>query len=472
MVGVIYQDTAGGGPGIRPSHGASWVDVTDPCGDDRHRLHRRGSAPDLLHRRQRPAQVAPDRPDDPGRPRSAARRDPAVSAAAGQRVAVRPGLRKRYAGRPVVDGLSFNVAAGTVFAMLGPNGAGKTTTVEILEGYRRADEGEVRVLGLDPARWPRRAPGPGRADAPGRRDLPAGPVRARSSTCMPASTASPGPRCAARAGRPGRRGDDPLQGPVRRPEAAPGAGPRAPRTARAGDPGRADGGHGPGRQGAHPGADREPPGRAARRSCSRPTSWPMSSSWPTGSRSSIGAGSWPQAAPAELAAGAQPRLRFRLDRGARSRADLGPGSRRSLGPGRLLDDDDPAATGSMGSSVEPGPEVAALGRLVRRPRRPDRRGADDRIDPRGALPRADRRAAARWLSRPTRPDRQQRPHTAGRSAQLGMELRLTARRGENLFVIVVLPLVLLVFFSLVPGPDAEHCPARSTSWCRGSWPWP
>jgi len=43
------------------------------------------------------------------------------------------------------------VAPGTVFALLGPNGAGKTTTVEILEGYRPADGGEVRVLGLDPA---------------------------------------------------------------------------------------------------------------------------------------------------------------------------------------------------------------------------------------------------------------------------------------------------------------------------------
>ena len=61
------------------------------------------------------------------------------------------GLRKRYAGRAVVDGLSFNVPEGSVFALLGPNGAGKTTTVEILEGYRRADEGEVRVLGVDPA---------------------------------------------------------------------------------------------------------------------------------------------------------------------------------------------------------------------------------------------------------------------------------------------------------------------------------
>ena len=60
-------------------------------------------------------------------------------------------LRKSYAGRPVVDGLSFSVASGDVVAILGPNGAGKTTTVEILEGYRRRDSGEVRVLGLDPA---------------------------------------------------------------------------------------------------------------------------------------------------------------------------------------------------------------------------------------------------------------------------------------------------------------------------------
>jgi ABC-2 type transport system ATP-binding protein len=61
-------------------------------------------------------------------------------------------LVKRYGGRPVVDGLSFSVQTGEVFALLGPNGAGKTTTVEILEGYRRADAGDVRVLGLDPSR--------------------------------------------------------------------------------------------------------------------------------------------------------------------------------------------------------------------------------------------------------------------------------------------------------------------------------
>ena len=61
------------------------------------------------------------------------------------------GLVKRYGGRAVVDSVSFTIAAGETFALLGPNGAGKTTTVEIVEGYRRADEGRVRVLGVDPA---------------------------------------------------------------------------------------------------------------------------------------------------------------------------------------------------------------------------------------------------------------------------------------------------------------------------------
>jgi ABC-2 type transport system ATP-binding protein len=59
-------------------------------------------------------------------------------------------LVKRYGGRAVVDGLTFSVDRGEVFALLGPNGAGKTTTVEILEGYRQPDAGQVRVLGLDP----------------------------------------------------------------------------------------------------------------------------------------------------------------------------------------------------------------------------------------------------------------------------------------------------------------------------------
>jgi ABC-2 type transport system ATP-binding protein len=62
------------------------------------------------------------------------------------------GLRKSYGAREVLHGISFTVEAGEVFALLGPNGAGKTTTVEILEGYRRRDGGDVRVLGEDPGR--------------------------------------------------------------------------------------------------------------------------------------------------------------------------------------------------------------------------------------------------------------------------------------------------------------------------------
>src|SRR5271165_7680387 len=61
------------------------------------------------------------------------------------------GLRKSYDEREVVRGIDLQVSRGEVFAFLGPNGAGKTTTVEILEGYRPRDGGEVNVLGLDPA---------------------------------------------------------------------------------------------------------------------------------------------------------------------------------------------------------------------------------------------------------------------------------------------------------------------------------
>jgi len=62
------------------------------------------------------------------------------------------GLRKAYGGRDAVAGINLTIAAGEVFALLGPNGAGKTTTVEILEGHRRRDDGDVRVLGEDPGR--------------------------------------------------------------------------------------------------------------------------------------------------------------------------------------------------------------------------------------------------------------------------------------------------------------------------------
>jgi ABC-2 type transport system ATP-binding protein len=60
------------------------------------------------------------------------------------------GLVKRYGATVAVDGLDLTLRTGTVLALLGPNGAGKTSTVEVCEGFRTADEGTVRVLGLDP----------------------------------------------------------------------------------------------------------------------------------------------------------------------------------------------------------------------------------------------------------------------------------------------------------------------------------
>lgn len=63
-------------------------------------------------------------------------------------------LRKRYREKEVVRGISFTVQSGEIFGIVGPNGAGKTTTLEILEGLRRRDGGQVEILGLDPARRP------------------------------------------------------------------------------------------------------------------------------------------------------------------------------------------------------------------------------------------------------------------------------------------------------------------------------
>ncbi len=74
---------------------------------------------------------------------------PAVPAAPAVEVG---GLVKRYGQTAAVDGLSLTAARGAVTGILGPNGAGKTTTIEICEGYRRPDQGTVRVLGLDPVR--------------------------------------------------------------------------------------------------------------------------------------------------------------------------------------------------------------------------------------------------------------------------------------------------------------------------------
>ncbi len=74
-------------------------------------------------------------------------------AAAAERVAVSlRAVAKSYGGRRAVDGLSLEVFEGELVAILGPNGAGKTTTIEMLEGYRRPDEGRIEVLGLDPVK--------------------------------------------------------------------------------------------------------------------------------------------------------------------------------------------------------------------------------------------------------------------------------------------------------------------------------
>ena len=61
------------------------------------------------------------------------------------------GLVKKYGEKTAVAGIDLTVEQGEIFALLGPNGAGKTTTVEILEGYRSANSGEIKVLGFDPA---------------------------------------------------------------------------------------------------------------------------------------------------------------------------------------------------------------------------------------------------------------------------------------------------------------------------------
>lgn len=61
------------------------------------------------------------------------------------------GLKKSYGQTQAVSGVDLQISQGEIFALLGPNGAGKTTTVEILEGFRSRDSGEVKVLGFDPA---------------------------------------------------------------------------------------------------------------------------------------------------------------------------------------------------------------------------------------------------------------------------------------------------------------------------------
>lgn len=83
-------------------------------------------------------------------------------------------LVKRYGDRTALDGLTLSAARGAVTAILGPNGAGKTSAIEICEGFRRADGGSVRVLGLDPS---------------------AGALRARVGVMLQAGGVPPATRC-------------------------------------------------------------------------------------------------------------------------------------------------------------------------------------------------------------------------------------------------------------------------------------
>src|SRR5438105_75490 len=83
--------------------------------------------------------------------RRTARAVPTFSGDGKSAVCVR-GLVKSYSGVPAVEGIDLDIARGEIFALLGPNGAGKTTTIEILEGYRPRDDGDVAVLGCDPGR--------------------------------------------------------------------------------------------------------------------------------------------------------------------------------------------------------------------------------------------------------------------------------------------------------------------------------
>ena len=110
--------------------------------------------------------------------------------AAGTAVRV-TGLRKSYGSHEALRGIDFEIAAGEVFGLLGPNGAGKTTTIEILEGYRKRDAGEVEVLGEDPQQADRRLARAGRRRAPVLVALPEPDGAREPRRSSPATTTSP-----------------------------------------------------------------------------------------------------------------------------------------------------------------------------------------------------------------------------------------------------------------------------------------
>ena len=149
------------------------------------------------------------------------------------------GLRKRYDELEAVRGIDFEVAEGECFALLGPNGAGKTTTVEILEGYRDRDAGEVEVLGFDPQRGGRdlrEQVGIVLQSSGHFRELTVREVLELFGGYYPARDPPGGDR----PGRPGREGRRPDQDALGRPAAPPRPGPRAGRRPGPALPGRAD----------------------------------------------------------------------------------------------------------------------------------------------------------------------------------------------------------------------------------------
>ena len=379
--------------------------------------------------------------------------------AAGAAIAVR-GLHKSYGGRPAVAGLDLDVAPGTIVALLGPNGAGKTTTVEIVEGYRRADAGEVRVLGLDP--W---------------RDGPA--LRARVGLMLQAGGIYPQARPAEILRLYARFYRDPLDPDALLDQAGLTDSARVPYRVLSGGQRQ--------RLGLalaivgrpelvlldEPTAGLDPAAKAATRDLIASlrdagvsvllTTHELADAERLADRIAIvdRGRIVAEGRPAELTLAAArlrvrlrpPAVRWRPGR-ARSRARRGPVGRWHAGPARRRRWG--RALPPVGGRSEPvaGRDVECL---VRRARHPHRRAADRRIDPRGALPRADRRArpGRPAMSLGWTPSAGGNGAPAGRAtvAQVGMELRLLSRRGENLFVTLVVPLVLLVFFSIVPATD-------------------
>ncbi len=409
---------------------------------------------------------------------------PAGAPPDGAAIAVRD-LVKTYDGRDVVAGLSLDVHPGEILGLLGPNGAGKTTTVEIVEGYRRPDRGSVRVLGLDPVR-------DGRALRPRmgimlqQGGLPP-QVRVRELVRLYASFYRDPEDPDALLGRvglsdAGRRRVKVLSGGekqrlalalalVGRPEVAlldePTAGmdPQAKAATRDVVSGLRDRGV-PVLLTTHELADLE---RLADRIAIVDH----------GRLVSLGT-------PAELVAGVRRRLRFRIAGvlSAAGRAELagalaaadGPAPGGSWGPGSTagsdgtagrpsVDEDGPGGAYAV-EGIEPSPRVvSALAEWCRGRDLllTEMRAAGGTLEERyleivGAAAGGQAQADAvgdrrgRLVSAPATLPRMV-------AAQAGMELRLTARRGENLFVTLVLPAALLAFFAAVPvlpseGPSA------------------